>query len=145
MIAFDSNILVYGFVKHSPFHSSAYKIIKECAEGEESWAIPWPCIHEFLAIVTNLRLFNPPIKLDNALAFIDSILASPSLYLIHEEGDYFSSFKEIVIKGKISGGMIHDARIAALCLNANVSVLYTADRDFSRFSKLKTTNPLIGE
>ena len=38
--------------------------------------------------------------------------------------------------------MIHDARIAAICLHNGVTELWTADRDFSRFKPLKTVNPL---
>ncbi|MDH5716302.1 MAG: hypothetical protein OEZ22_01540 [Spirochaetia bacterium] len=37
----------------------------------------------------------------------------------------------------------HDVRIAALCLENGVSVLYSADRDFTRFPRLKVINPLI--
>ena len=37
----------------------------------------------------------------------------------------------------------HDARIAAICLENAVAVLWTADRDFGRFKALKTANPLI--
>jgi predicted nucleic acid-binding protein len=38
--------------------------------------------------------------------------------------------------------MIHDARIAALCLQHGVTELFTADRDFNKFHELKTRNPL---
>jgi hypothetical protein len=47
-----------------------------------------------------------------------------------------------ILGGKIRGGMIHDARIAALCIHYGVRELWTADRDFSRFPGLKTRNPL---
>lgn len=30
------------------------------AEGSATWAPAWPCIHEFLAIVTNARIYKPP-------------------------------------------------------------------------------------
>ena len=45
---------------------------------------------------------------------------------------------------RIAGGRVHDARIAAVCLNHRVSELWTADRDFSLFPELKTRNPLLG-
>jgi predicted nucleic acid-binding protein len=38
--------------------------------------------------------------------------------------------------------MIHDTRIAAICLENGITELWTADRDFSRFGQLKTYNPL---
>ena len=39
--------------------------------------------------------------------------------------------------------MVHDARIAALCLSHGVRELWSADRDFSRFPALRTRNPLV--
>jgi predicted nucleic acid-binding protein len=39
---------------------------------------------------------------------------------------------------------VHDARIAALCVQHGVRELYSADRDFSRFPQIAVRNPLIG-
>ena len=39
--------------------------------------------------------------------------------------------------------MVHDAKIANLCIENGIDELLTADRDFSRFPKLKTRNPFI--
>ena len=46
--------------------------------------------------------------------------------------------------GRIAGPRVHDARVAALCLAHGVRELWTADRDFSRFPGLATSNPLAG-
>jgi predicted nucleic acid-binding protein len=46
-------------------------------------------------------------------------------------------------QARLQGGQFHDARIAAVCLENGVSVLWSADRDFSRFKALKTVNPLL--
>jgi predicted nucleic acid-binding protein len=56
MIAIDSNLLVYAHREDAPWHDNAYARIVELAEGQSLWAIPWPCIHEFLAIVTHPRI-----------------------------------------------------------------------------------------
>jgi predicted nucleic acid-binding protein len=40
-----------------------------------------------------------------------------------------------------SGNLIHDAHIAALCLEHGVSELLTGDRDFGRFEGLRVVNP----
>ena len=40
--------------------------------------------------------------------------------------------------------MVHDARIAALCIGHGVEELLTADRDFGRFPSLVVRNPLVG-
>lgn len=46
--------------------------------------------------------------------------------------------------GQLIGPLVQDARVAALCSVHGVRELWTADRDFGRFPKLKTRNPLVG-
>lgn len=52
MIAVDTNLLVYAHRKDSAWSQAARRCIRGLAEGRATWAIPWPCIHEFLAIAT---------------------------------------------------------------------------------------------
>ena len=85
MIAVDTNVLVYAHREDSPWHGAASRVVRDLAEGSAPWAIPWPCLHEFLAIVTR-----------------------------------------------------------ALCIHHNVTELWSADRDFSRFPALTVRNPLAG-
>ena len=60
MIAIDTNLLVYAHREDTPWHTAAYRCIEQLAEATEPWAIPWPCVHEFLAISTHPRIYNPP-------------------------------------------------------------------------------------
>lgn len=144
MIAVDSNLLVYSHREDSPWHDSAYTCIAELAEGQALWAIPWPCIHEFLAIVTHPRIYDPPTPLENAISQVDAWMESPSLLLLSESEDYWQQLQSLIQSGKVCGPQMHDARIAALCSYHGVAELWTADRDFGRFPKLKVRNPLAG-
>lgn len=141
MIAVDTNILVYAHRQDSRFHNQASTIVRSLAEGRRSWAIPWPCIHEFLAIATHPRIYDPPTPTDRAMAQVEAWLDSPSLTLLAEDSDYWSHLR-LALESGISGPKVHDARIAALCSEAGVTELWSADRDFSRFA-LRTTNPLV--
>lgn len=143
MIAVDTNILVYAHREDSKWHAKAYSTLKEVVESGNDWAVPWPCLHEFLAIVTHPKIYRPPSPLETAIAQVDAWHASPTLRLIGEGALYWDRLKQQLTEGKIQGGMIHDARIAALCVEAGVSVLWSADRDFSRFRRLKIRNPLL--
>jgi predicted nucleic acid-binding protein len=49
----------------------------------------------------------------------------------------------LVVNGRATGDALHDAKIAALCLDHGVSELLTADRDFSRLPTLRVSNPLV--
>lgn len=142
MIAVDTNILVYAHREDSSFHKSAFRIIKQLAESQSAWAIPWPCIHEFLAIVTHPKIYKIPTKLELACEQVQAWLESPSLNLLSETEEHFASLKEIVIKAKIQGPKVHDARIYAICKQHGVKKLWSADKDFSRFVGLKVENPL---
>ena len=143
MIAVDANILVYAHREDSPFHAAASKRVASLAEGRAPWAIPWPCLHEFLAIVTHPRIYAPPTPVTQALDQADAWLESPTLVLLAEAPTYWSSLRPLLEAGRIAGPVVHDARIAALCVQHGVRELWSADRDFSRFSGLKVVNPLL--
>lgn len=147
MIALDTNILVYAHREDSPWHARAYRTLGALAEGSAPWSIPWPCLHEFLAIVTHPRIYDPPTPLPLALEQVDAWLASPSLMLLGERDttSYWGSFRKILESGRIAGPQVHDARVAALCLHHGIGQLWTADRDFSRFPSIKTVNPLVAD
>ncbi len=142
MIALDTQILVYAHREDAPFHAAALETLTGLAEGTAPWAVPWPVVHEFLAVVTHPRLYRPPSTQEQAFAFIDAVAASPSLQLLSEGPAHLSTLKKLCQSGRIAGPVVHDARIAALCLDHRVRELWSADRDFSRFKGLKVRNPL---
>jgi uncharacterized protein len=143
LIAVDTNILVYAHREDSPFHDAANSCVRSLAESAQAWAIPWPCIHEFYAITTHPKIYNPPSTSDEAIKQISAWIASKSLVLIGETGEHWATLKSQLTAGKVVGPQIHDTRIAALCLQHDVHELWSADRDFSRYPLLKTRNPLI--
>ena len=69
MIAVDTNVLVYAHRRESTFHDRARQRIDELASSGSAWAIPWPCVHEFYAVVTNERAFKPARPMDDSRAF----------------------------------------------------------------------------
>jgi toxin-antitoxin system PIN domain toxin len=142
MIAVDTNILVYAHRRDSEFHAVAARVIRDLAEGRSSWAIPWTCLHEFLAIVTHPRIYAPPSTPEQAVNQVDAWLESPSLVLLTEGSDHWTTLRDLLTRGRVSGPLVHDARVVAVCLSQGVRELLTADRDFGRFPRLKTRNPL---
>ncbi|MEZ5657123.1 MAG: TA system VapC family ribonuclease toxin [Burkholderiaceae bacterium] len=143
MIAIDTNILVYAHRTDSPFHDKARVAIETLAAGVRPWAIPWPCAHEFFAVVTNPRIFRTPTPAKTAFAQLRALDDIERLSFIAETDDYLAQLEPIALAAKAQGGMIHDARIAAICRLQGVEALWSADRDFSRFPGLKVHNPLL--
>ena len=143
MIALDTNILVYAHRQDSPFHSAALDVLAQLANSRHPWAIPWPCVHEFISITTHPRIYSPPTPIDTAFAFLENWMQSESLILLSEGDSHFTQIAMLSRRAKLAGPKIHDARIASLCLAKAIEMLYTADRDFSLFPELKTRNPLV--
>ena len=143
MIAMDTNLLVYAHREDSPWHDAAWARVSEPAEGRAPWAIPWPCLHEFLAIVTHPKIYAPPTPLAAAVDQVDAWLESPSLTLLAESERYWPALKSLLQDGRITGPQVHDARVAGLCQLHGVRELWTADRDFGRFPGLSVRNPMV--
>jgi hypothetical protein len=49
--------------------------------------------------------------------------------------------QEIIKTSGVTGNLIHDAHIAALCVEHGVTELFTGDRDFARFRGFKISDP----
>lgn len=144
MIAVDTQLLVYAHRGEMPSHRRALEALKDLASSGEPWAIPWPCVHEFLSVVTRRGLFDPPSTPADGFTALDRWRASPELRFIGEAPDHLEQLRRLAAGGLVTGPLFHDARVAAICLSHGVSALLTADRDFSRFPALSTRNPLSG-
>lgn len=143
MIAVDTNILVYAHRVESPFHEQAFDCLRALTEGAAPWGIPVSCLHEFLAVVSNPKIFNPASSTKQSTDQIDAWLASPQAHILQSGLQHWQILSDLAVKAKLQGGQFHDARIAAICIENGVSVLWSADRDFGRFKSLKTVNPLV--
>lgn len=143
MIATDTNILVYAHRSDSEWHEQARGRVATLAEGRVAWGLPWPCVHEFLAIASHPRIYDPPSTLEEVIDQVDAWLASPVAVLLSEGDTHWGVLKGQLRDGRARGPMVHDARIAALCIGHGVTAFWTADRDFSRFPGLAVRNPLL--
>lgn len=145
MIAVDTNVLVPAHRRDAERHRQAVRRIRELAEGVAPWAIPWHCLHEFVAVVTHPRIFAPPSTVAEAIGQLDAWIESPSLVLLSEDAAYWGVLRRLLSESGVTGARVHDARVAAVCLAGGVSVLWTADRDFGWFPDVTTRNPLVLE
>ncbi|MCE2725937.1 MAG: PIN domain-containing protein [Planctomycetaceae bacterium] len=137
MIAVDTNILVYADREESAQHAAALRAVRQLAEGDEAWALPVFCVGEFLRVVSHDRLFDSPTPILDALASIDSLLASPSARLLVPGDGYVRLLRSLADESQVQGNLVFDAQIAAVCLEHGATTLLTEDRDFARFRSLK--------
>jgi toxin-antitoxin system PIN domain toxin len=120
-----------------PLHARALDRLRELAEGVVPWGLPVFCIGEFVRIVSHPRLFQPPTPATEALASVAALLASPSARLLVPADGYWPLFQSLVSAGGVSGNLVFDAQIAAVCLEGGARSLLTSDRDFLRFPGLE--------
>ena len=123
MIAVDTNLLVYAHRSEMPFHERAREVLTEAVGGTEPVSVPWPCLHEFLAIVSNPRIFRDPTPIGVALEAARRLLASLSGGFLAEGEGYLDTLDRIARPAFLQGAIMHDARIAALCRYHGVRVV----------------------
>ena len=116
--------------------------MKQLAEGEASWVIPWPCCYEFLSVVTNRRIWKDGASTqDQAWRQLEAWTGSPSMAFIGETDGFAAILERFVRRPHVVGGVVHDARIAAICVAHGVDALVGRDRDFSLFPELPLRDP----
>ena len=142
MIALDTNVLVYAHRREAAVGGEAHALLVDLAEGVRPWAIPWPCCYEFLSVVTNRRIWkDAATTAADAWGQFEAWASSPSCRTIGETDDFRTLLGRFVARPHVVGGVVHDARIAALCVAHGVEELLTRDRDFSPFPELRTRDP----
>jgi uncharacterized protein len=146
LIAVDTNILVYAHRREPREHEQAASVVGELAMSQVPWAIPWPCIYEFFSVVTNPRIWKQSASTPaQAWHQINAWLGSPSLTLLSETEAFAKILEPFAARSRVCGPIVHDARIAALCMAHGVEALLTRDRDFGLFPELTLKNPFDGE
>jgi uncharacterized protein len=142
MIALDTNILVYAHRREYPQHKPVTHAMAGLAVSGDPWGLPWPCVAEFVCVVTNPRYLPNPSSIEVAVDQVRAWREVPSCLLLTETGVTEETFFRLIAQGGAVGPLVYDARIAAICQDHGVQELWTTDRDFSRFPKLRTFNPV---
>ena len=143
MIAIDTNLLVYAHRRECAEHAGARRVLDGCVRGGLRWAIPWPCCYEFLSVMTNRRIWKDRAAAPEvAWRQLAALVGSPSNVLIGETEGFVEILGGLASRPRVRGAVVHDARIAAICLAHGVEALLTRDRDFSLFPELRIRDPL---
>ena len=129
----DVNVLVYAHREETPQHQRYAEWLKGLATGIEPFALSELVLHGFLRIVTNPRIFDPPSTAQQALRFIDDLLAQKGCVVIRPGMSHWSIFRKLLEDGKLQGKIVADAVHAAVAIESGCEWI-TADTDFARFA-----------
>lgn len=139
----DSNILLYSKIDDAPEHRAVSKwLTAVVADPKNSILLCETSILAFLRIGTNKRLFNPPLPLSEAQAFLDTILVRPNVQIFRPEPKIYSELLDLMDKHGLSGDITMDGHLATIAMRTGAT-LVTRDGDFDRFPYLKLLNPIL--
>jgi toxin-antitoxin system PIN domain toxin len=141
MIIVDANILLYAYDANSSRHAAARKWLQEVFSTGEPVRLAWVVILAFLRLTTQPAILARPLSLDEAIAIVQEWLNSPNVGIAAPTVRHWEILRTILPAGQAKGRLVTDAHLAALAIEHG-AVLYTNDRDFTRFPGLKWSNPL---
>jgi uncharacterized protein len=141
VILVDANLLLYAYHPRAEQHETSRAWLEAALSGPEFVRFAWLTLWAFLRIGTNPRVFERPLSTAEADAAISSWLAQPTAGILEPGERHWDILRDLVREGQTAGPLVMDAVIAAIALEHGAT-LCTTDRDFSRFSGLKWTNPL---
>lgn len=137
----DTNVLLYGSDRSSPFAERATEFLAECASGEDVFYLAWPTIIGYLRISTHRAIFSAPLSPDEAMQNVQALLALPHVRTLGEDEGFWDVYRDVARAFPVRGNAVSDAQLAALLRQHGVKTLYTNDADFKRFGFLTVINP----
>ena len=141
MILLDANLLIYAVNRDLPQHRAAKTWIEKIFSGSDNVGLPWVSVLAFLRLCTNPRVFKAPLKIEEAIAYVEEWVDLPSVELVTPGQRHWEIFKNLLAQCGTAGNLVTDAHIAALALEGGY-VVYSADNDFRRFPGIRHVNPL---
>ena len=105
--------------------------------------MPWGSLLAFLRVVTNRRIFSPPVTMATALSQLASWLDAQSVWVPAPTDRHAEVLANLLARPGVSADLVPDAHLAALAIEHGLT-LCSSDRDFARFPGLRWVNPLAG-
>lgn len=131
MLTPDVNVLLAAFRGDHPHHAVARRWLlqhlAEASAGARLSLLPMVCV-SFVRLATHPRIFAVPATAEEAMAFLDALLASPGCEL-QALGAEWPAFTALCRAHAPQGNLVQDLWIAAAARTAGAR-LVTFDRDF---------------
>jgi hypothetical protein len=140
----DVNVLIAASRSDHPHHKTAYACMDEavaaCADGATLTLMPM-VVASYLRLVTNSKIFVHPTPVENAVEFLDALLAMPGV-VMPALGVEWPMLRQFCIEKKLAANDIPDAWLAAAVIQLGEH-LVTFDTDFKRLLSRTQVTVLI--
>jgi toxin-antitoxin system PIN domain toxin len=144
VILVDANLLLYAYHPRAEQHQTSRAWLEATLSGQELVRFAWLTLWAFLRVGTSSRVFERPLSTSEAEGVVSSWLAQPTVGILEPGERHWEILCGLMRGGQSTGPLVMDAVIAAIALEHGAT-LCTTDRDFSRFSGLRWTNPLAAK
>ena len=129
----DVNVLVAASRNDHPHHELARQWFEESLSSSGTGAaftlMPM-VLASFLRLVTSPKIFRNPTRLEDAVAFLDALVATPGVQLA-QLGPEWSRLRQLCLDKSLRGNDLPDAWLSAAVVQLGEH-LVTFDRDFRR-------------
>jgi toxin-antitoxin system PIN domain toxin len=141
VILIDANLLLYAYHRRAAQHDKSRAWLQQVLSGPDLVRCAWLTLWAFLRIAATPRVFDRPLSRPRPpLRFRHGLPSRPQAFV--EPGErHWDILRELVRDAQTTGPLVMDAVLAAIAVEHGATV-YTADRDFLRFSGVRWTNPL---
>jgi uncharacterized protein len=141
VILVDVNLLFYAHDAGSQDHHRALEWLEQILSRPSIVGFSWETILAFLRITTHPRILSEPYQLEEAVEIVTDWLARSNVAILSPTEQHWSVLSKLLPKTRVRGSLIMDAHLAALAIEHGAT-LYTNDRDFARFPRLRVEYPL---
>src|SRR2546426_10605494 len=116
MLLIDVNVLVYAFREGAPNHPAYRRWLDGVVASREPVGIVDLILSGFLRVVTHPRIFSPPVPLERALEFAESLRSAPAAVPLAPGERHWALFTDLCRVAGARGSLIPDAFLAALAI-----------------------------
>lgn len=129
----DVNVLVAASRSDHPHHAVARDWLEEAigasGDGAALTLLPMVLV-SFLRLVTSPKVFHLPTPIEDALAFVDALLASPGVQRA-QLGPEWSTLRQLCLDKQLGGNDVPDSWLSAAVIHLGEH-LVSFDRDFRK-------------
>jgi uncharacterized protein len=138
----DTNVLVYAAHHSSAEYETCASLLARWREDSLPWYSTWSIFYEFLRVVTHRKVLARPWSLDEAWAFLEGLVETPSFSLLVPGPRHAAlARKTFTEHPDLGGNILHDVHTAVLMREHGVRRIVTRDRGFDRFPFVERMDP----
>jgi len=118
----DLNVPLYAIDSDSPHHDKVVSRWNTLLSGDESIGLPWIVLSSFLRLTTHKRVFEHPLSIPMAFAFVDEWLALDVVFVPVEKPVHALILRRLLESSGTAANLVADAHIAAIALSHDATV-----------------------